>query len=993
MKTTTNLNKYAIATGSTPLTDKIRMTKWTAPHPVTKQLELTDDGSIRKVSTANQLYEGSVERIECKPADFIKILDQIGNHDCLSYGLPLDDQAHSLMTTTTFVARGSPPGAMARKANKMVWPPGPAIFMGDYDPEGDASLSPEKLRETLYGLCPAMRDAAHIWAASTSSCLYKGRKEVRGIKGQRLYFVVSDGTDIPRAAKVLERLAWLAGHGYIKISKAGALLARWLLDGAVFQTNRIDYCAPAICVPPLFQKKPKPTLHGNAKLALDTRNALPDLIAADEATYQQLLSNAKAGKGAEAAIVRTAHQLQRAKELVAQGVDPGAAQKMIEQATEHNVLLSDFRLIAEDGTVVSVGELLADKGRWHGRQFADPIEPDYHDDNRIATAYLVGTGRPYVHSYAHGGCRYYLAHAAVTVRLDGGQRHPCMEEIVATFLRNESFYRRGNALATIDADTKIVEVNPYQTLAEMDRQFRFEKQYNKEVRPVDPPVELARLFGAAYAHRFPRLKAIITAPIIVPLTGRLISQPGYDAETSVFAAMPDDLPRISATPVAAEIQNALQTVWFPVHRFPFATAVDQTVMLTAILTAVMRPLLPTAPGFAFDAPIQSSGKTLLTKFLATLMGVTPAMAPHAETRNDEETRKRLFSMLLGGSGVIVFDNIVGEFDSPSLASMLTAEQYTDRVLSVSRTETVPTNSLVLLSGNNLILKGDLTRRLLRCRIDPQTESPHTRSFEFDPVEIVREFRQELVAAALTLIMAYLSNKTVTRVAPGRTGSFEVWDDIVRQTVCWLTNQQKQGSLPAGEESEGKLFPCLGDPLAAINAAVEEDPMRSMHGRLIQAIASEMSTGNTRAAAFTVKTLIEKSASQYGQPAANGSATGEGGPRLRDVLIEVAGNPVTNNINSNVLGRALTKYKDRVCGGLRLRKGEPYQGSSTYYVENVLGDSGDFGESKSAVTNKKENNVIPIGQKKPTKPTNATGAVAPPDTQSADEKRLKGVRGG
>ena len=55
-------------------------------------------------------------------------------------------------------------------------------------------------------------------------------------------------------------------------------------------------------------------------------------------------------------------------------------------------------------------------------------------------------------------------------------------------------------------------------------------------------------------------------------------------------------------------------------------AVDRGVHLAALLTAAIRPTLPTAPGIGYDAPVQASGKTLLAKCAGALAtGALPGL--------------------------------------------------------------------------------------------------------------------------------------------------------------------------------------------------------------------------------------------------------------------------------------------------------------------------------------------------------------------------------
>ncbi|MEA5098528.1 MAG: hypothetical protein VB032_08345, partial [Burkholderiaceae bacterium] len=763
-----NTPKTAVA-GVVPVNGNILLTKWTAPDPVTKQLSLSPNGTVQKTSTASQLYEGKVMQVECTPSEFIDVLNSIGSNDCLSYGIPLDANVTHVLSKKKFQNSGAPSGVTTRTADKMDWPKGPAILMIDYDPNETELYTPKKLLDTIYQCCPAIRSVAHIHAASASSCLWNSntRQQVKGMEGQRVYIIVADGTDIPRASEVLFKRTWLNGHGYIKISSAGSMLVRSIIDDSVFQPNRIDYCAPPICTAPLESRKPKPKLWGKATLVLDTRTALPELTPEEESRYNQLVDTAKSSAKVPAAAKRAEYQGKRVDEMVAQGSTRETAEKVVGDMLDKKVLHGDVVLHATDGQIVTVRDILLNKSIWHGKTFADPAEPDYHNDNRIARAYLNGPGQSRIHSFAHGGCTYTLSVTVATIRLQKGERHEYMRQIVHTLRDYQEFYRRDSSLVAIGDDGSMIMVTPLMVLASLDRLIRFEKGLNKNWCAADAPLDAAKMLIEAYATEFPPIKAVLTAPIIDPESGRLLAQSGYDARTGADLFLPDDVASIPESPDLEAVNEAIGILWWPVRYFPFDSPIDQTVMFTAMLTAVMRALLPTAPGFGFDAPIQASGKTLLIKVLATLKGDSPTISPQPDARSDEEMRKRVFAVLLTGSGTIVIDNIIGEFDSPSLAAALTSEHYSDRVLGKSRSETVPTNALVLVSGNNLILKGDLPRRILKCRIDPRTETPHQREFHFDPVEVIRENRQQLVAAALTLIRAYLQQKPVERIGAGR----------------------------------------------------------------------------------------------------------------------------------------------------------------------------------------------------------------------------------
>lgn len=71
-----------------------------------------------------------------------------------------------------------------------------------------------------------------------------------------------------------------------------------------------------------------------------------------------------------------------------------------------------------------------------------------------------------------------------------------------------------------------------------------------------------------------------------------------------------------------------------------------------------------------------------------------------------------------GQPLILLDNIKGQFASSALETFLTGDHHSDRVLGVSQMVRLPTNVLVLISGNNFVPRGYLWRRIATTRIAP-----------------------------------------------------------------------------------------------------------------------------------------------------------------------------------------------------------------------------------------------------------------------------------
>ena len=335
---------------------------------------------------------------------------------------------------------------------------------------------------------------------------------------------------------------------------------------------------------------------------------------------------------------------------------------------------------------------------------------------------------------------------------------------------------------------------------------------------IDPPVALVKqVMALGKARGLRPLRGVVDVPII-NIFGKVISEDGYDADTHLFVKL-DDRARelgeaIPDLPTRADMARALETLWSPFREFPFVDAEARGGMLAALLTASIRAVLPTSPAFAFDAPSQGSGKTLLARCVGVLAGGDTGvklMAP-LPVRNEAELAKVLLSVLIDPPRAVIFDNQLGTVDSASFASALTSSFYSGRILGASRTVEVPTSVLFMLTGNNITLGGDMPRRFVRVRIDAKSDAPFMRKFPFDPLVEVKAQRLEMIAAALTLIRGALV--AAEGAVKGRMGSFEVWDQMVAQTVLHITNL-------------GVTSQSFGDPLDLIKQVHDTDPQREI----------------------------------------------------------------------------------------------------------------------------------------------------------------------
>jgi putative DNA primase/helicase len=197
----------------------------------------------------------------------------------------------------------------------------------------------------------------------------------------------------------------------------------------------------------------------------------------------------------------------------------------------------------------------------------------------------------------------------------------------------------------------------------------------------------------------------------------------------------------------------------------------------------VRPSLRSAPLFGFDAPAAGTGKSLLSDVVSTIATGRP-VAVMSYTAHEADERKRIVAALMAGDAVLSIDNVEQPLRGEALCSVLTQETYQDRRLGVSETIRVPTCCTWLATGNNLTFAGDLATRVLLCRLDAKIERPEEREFQRDLRAYVFEHRSTLVAAALTVLRAYIvAGCPLQNLKPF--GRFEDWSALVRSALVWL----------------------------------------------------------------------------------------------------------------------------------------------------------------------------------------------------------------
>ena len=450
----------------------------------------------------------------------------------------------------------------------------------------------------------------------------------------------------------------------------------------------------------------------------------------------------------------------------------------------------------------------------------------------------------------------------------------------------EDFYERGGMLVRpvrstiVNKDGKsegwqlIPVARPYLVEA-LCRSAQFVTMTGKAWKPIDAPDKVANALLARRGRwKLPMLLGIVQTPFL-RVDGSLCEMPGYDAVSKLLFKADDQIfPPIAARPTRDDALAGLAVLERLIDTFPFISAADRSVALAAMLSALDRRSMATAPLFAFNSPVAGTGKSKLVDVCSILATGRP-IAVISQGDKDEELVKGLSAALLAGSLAISIDNCERELRGDFLCSALTQPKLSIRILGLSVIVETPSNAMIFATGNNLAFAGDIIRRTLMCSMDAGLERPELRAFSTDIIKEATARRGELVAAALTVLRAW--HVSGERIELQAFGSFEDWSYRVREPLVWL----------------GRADPC--ETLAEVR---ESDPQR---GELI-AVIEQWKLHMLLDQRYTVQTLIGRALVDQD---------------FHNALLAVAANPSGGMVNNIRLALWLKRMKGKVVNGLKL----------------------------------------------------------------------------
>jgi putative DNA primase/helicase len=243
--------------------------------------------------------------------------------------------------------------------------------------------------------------------------------------------------------------------------------------------------------------------------------------------------------------------------------------------------------------------------------------------------------------------------------------------------------------------------------------------------------------------------------------------------------------------------------------------------------------------------------------------------------------------LLKCQPIISLDNVNDVLCSDKLAVAVEQPMITVRVLGFSKTVDIENKACIFATGCNITVRGDMVRRTLLCSIDPNQEAPEKRTFKRNPYQEILADRGEYIAAAMTIVRAYLAAGE-PQVEFAKLVSFGAWSRFVQRPLIWLG--------------------CF-DPVQSVAVSEEADPDRGAISEVLAAWHHSMGDEP-----FTLKTIAAKvQAKDRDDYGGSGAFIN---PDLREALMNVAPNR-DGSLNTKKLAGWPRKNAGKIVGGMKV----------------------------------------------------------------------------
>lgn len=352
---------------------------------------------------------GEAQKLTLDFVQYVDLLASLKPNQALLYGIARNGNELNSVTVKDD-QEGQAAGKITRSRECFTWSKAAGVWYIDLDGQIDDDALQEA-RAAIYAAMPLIERAPHAVTRSSSHGVVIDGKVKQG--GAHIYVLVDDASKIPELTNTLYTRLFNAGFGYHILNRSKvspAALERNLIDKAVSQPERIDFAAaPVIKCKGMMRRTTAPIVANAYARPLESDLVKP-LTSEEIEQYRELAAASKQ---------RVKPELRKEKARLLKAT-PKAERKQAYkamQAAGGGKLAEWLNLYLDDGSVVTVKEILFNRKKYHGKACRDPLEPDYRDGSITAIIYC-DQETPVVHSQAHGGQTFTLGLACFKTLMD-----------------------------------------------------------------------------------------------------------------------------------------------------------------------------------------------------------------------------------------------------------------------------------------------------------------------------------------------------------------------------------------------------------------------------------------------------------------------------------------------------------------------------------------------------------------------------------------------
>lgn len=393
---------------------------------------------------------------------------------------------------------------------------------------------------------------------------------------------------------------------------------------------------------------------------------------------------------------------------------------------------------------------------------------------------------------------------------------------------------------------------------------------------VDTPNLWARRLLERDTALFPLLKGVVDYPVFFHrelLSGDM----GYHPDTALLI----NSRRIQKESFdgPGDALDWLVNAWL--EPFSFQTRDDALRALLLCMSLMTRKTMNFGgcPAFMITSPDPNSGKTWLAKVLTAAVTSHSATPINFSTRQDEFD-KMLLAELQTSPPILLLDDVPDghKLKMPSVNRYTTADVMTGRLLGENRMVSLPTNPLMVFTGNNLSAEDALASRLIEIRLERGARKK-------EELEHMMTKTLELQPKILHALATILSTKPTAT-----SGRFKKWAYVVggrlaaaAQHASFLQtwSDMDAGGVSSNDESFVAFLMRLEELLARPQAPRVSDAKDDLNGKRVA----------------TTAYMVD---------------------HMKDELFELLHLPKSEDVSLISVGKRLSRHRDRLANGQRLR---------------------------------------------------------------------------